>query len=58
VIAVLPGGSRLTPLGRDADGQWVLVCCTDRGAPGWVSIELVEMEADLAGLPVATPQVE
>jgi hypothetical protein len=58
VIAVLPGGSQLTPLGRDFHGRWLLVCCTEDGAPGWVLVELVDLEGDLAALPVVTPQVE
>ncbi len=52
VLATLPAGSRLTPVGRDAEGRWVQVCCVDGDQPGWVLAELVDLASDLAGLPV------
>jgi len=52
VLATLPAGSRLTPVGRDAEGRWVQVCCVDGDQPGWVLAELVDLAGDLAGLPV------
>ncbi len=52
VLATLPAGSRLTPVGRDAPGQWVQVCCVAGDQYGWVLAELVELAGDLAGLPV------
>jgi len=52
VLATLPAGSRLTPVGRDAEGRWVQVCCLAEGQPGWVLAELVDLAGDLAGLPV------
>ncbi len=52
VLATLRAGSRLTPVGRDADGRWVEVCCVADGRPGWVLAELVDLAVDLASLPV------
>ena len=52
VLATLPAGSRLTPVGRDAEGRWVQVCCVAEGQPGWVLAELVDLAVDLQGLPV------
>ena len=52
VLATLPGGSRLTPIGRDAAGRWVQVCCVAGGQSGWVLAELVDLAGDLPGLPV------
>ncbi len=52
VLATLPAGSRLTPIGRDGAGQWVQVCCVAGDRYGWVLAELVELAVDLAGLPV------
>ncbi|OQA39251.1 MAG: Bacterial SH3 domain protein [Chloroflexi bacterium ADurb.Bin325] len=52
VLATLPAGSRLTPVGRDAEGRWVEVCCVAGGRAGWVLAELVELTGDQAGLPV------
>ncbi len=52
VLATLPAGSRLTPVGRDAAGRWVEVCCVNAGQPGWVLAELVELAVDLQSLPV------
>ena len=34
VLATLPAGSRLTPVGRDAEGRWVQVCCVAEGPAG------------------------
>lgn len=52
VLATLPAGSRLTPVGRDAEGRWVEVCCVNAGQPGWVLAELIELAVDLRSLPV------
>lgn len=52
VLATLRAGSRLTPIGRDAAGRWVEVCCVVEGQAGWVLAELVELAVDLASLPV------
>jgi hypothetical protein len=52
VLATLPAGSRLTPVGRDAAGRWVQVCCMAEDQPGWVLAELVDLAVDLQGLPV------
>jgi Flp pilus assembly protein CpaB len=52
VLATLRAGSRLTPVGRDADGRWVEVCCVADGQSGWVLAELVDLAVDLASLPV------
>ena len=52
VLATLPAGSRLTPVGRDAAGRWVEVCCVAGGQYGWVLAELVDLAGDLTGLPV------
>jgi hypothetical protein len=52
VLATLRAGSRLTPVGRDAEGRWVEVCCVADDQAGWVLAELVDLEVDLAGLPV------
>jgi len=52
VLATLPAGSRLTPVGRDAAGRWVEVCCVNAGQPGWVLAEFVELAVDLQSLPV------
>ena len=52
VLATLPAGSRLTPVGREAAGRWVEVCCVNAGQPGWVLAELVELAVDLQSLPV------
>ncbi len=52
VLATLPAGSRLTPIGRDAEGRWVEVCCVAGDQPGWVLAELVDLAADLADRPV------
>lgn len=51
-LATLPAGSRLTPVGRDAEGRWVQVCCVAGGQYGWVLAELVDLAGDLTGLPV------
>lgn len=52
VLATLPAGSRLTPVGRDAEGRWVEVCCVAGDQHGWVLAELVDVAGNLAGLPV------
>jgi len=52
VLATLPAGSRLTPVGRDAAGRWVQVCCVAGDQYGWVLAQLVELAANLADLPV------
>ena len=52
VLATLPAGSRLTPVGRDGAGQWVQVCCVAGDQYGWVLAELVDLAVDLADLPV------
>ena len=52
VLATLPAGSRLTPVGRDAEGRWVQICCVAGGQYGWVLAELVDLAGDLTGLPV------
>ena len=52
VLATLPAGSRLTPVGRDAAGRWVEVCCVAGDQYGWVLAELVELAVDLPSLPV------
>ncbi len=52
VLATLRAGSRLTPVGRDAEGRWVEVCCVAGDEPGWVLAELVDLAVDLASLPV------
>ena len=49
VLATLPAGSRLTPVGRDAEGRWVQVCCVAEDQPGWVLAELVDLAVDLQG---------
>ncbi len=52
VLATLPAGSRLTPVGRDGTGQWVQVCCVAGDQYGWVLANLVELAVDPADLPV------
>ncbi len=52
VLATLPAGSRLTPVGRAAAGLWIEVCCVAGDQYGWVLAQLVELEVDLTGLPV------
>jgi len=52
VLAILPAGSRLTPVGRDAAGLWLQVCCVVEGQPGWVFAELVDLTVALQSLPV------
>jgi hypothetical protein len=52
VLATLPAGSRLTPVGRDAEGSWVQVCCVAGDTYGWVLAELVDLAVDLQSLPV------
>jgi len=52
VIASLRAGSRLTPVGRDAEGRWVEVCCVAGDQAGWVLAELVELVVDVTTLPV------
>ncbi len=52
VLATLPGGRRLTPIGRDGAGRWVQVCCVAGDRPGWVLAELVDLAGDLQSLPV------
>jgi hypothetical protein len=52
VLATLPAGSRLTPVGRGADGRWVEVCCVAGDRYGWVLAELVDLAGDLPSLPV------
>ena len=52
VLATLPAGSRLTPVGRNAEGRWVEVCCVAGDQYGWVLAELVDLAGDLTGLPV------
>lgn len=52
VLAVLPAGTRLTPVARDAEGRWVQVCCVAESQYGWVLVELVELTVELEALPV------
>ena len=52
VLATLPAGSRLTPVGRDAESRWVQICCVADEQSGWVLAELVDLAGDLTGLPV------
>jgi len=52
VLETLPAGSRLTPVGRDAEGRWVQVCCVAGDQYGWVLAELVDLAVDLQSLPV------
>ena len=41
VIGRLTAGSAVNVLARNADGTWLLVCCTTAGANGWVSAQYV-----------------
>ena len=47
-------GVRLALIGRNAAGDWLVVCCIEE-RPGWVAARLVRTETDIAGLPVGLP---
>ena len=58
ILGKLSNATTVTLLGRNAAGDWWLVCCTPGGAEnGWVSAQFITTDADaatLAALPVTT----
>ncbi len=54
IVGQLSAGSQLALVGRDASGDWLVVCCIE-GKPGWVAARLVSTEADVLTLPVGLP---
>jgi tetratricopeptide (TPR) repeat protein/uncharacterized protein YraI len=54
IAGQLAVGSQLALLGRDATGDWLVVCCID-DRPGWVAARLVRTDADVQALPVGMP---
>lgn len=54
VIAQVGGDARLALIGRNAAGDWLVVCCVDE-KPGWVAARLVRTDANIADLPVGLP---
>ena len=53
-IGQVTAGAKLALMGRDASGDWLVVCCIEE-KPGWVAARLVRTEADIAALPVGMP---
>lgn len=53
-IGQVTAGAKLALVGRNAAGDWLVVCCIDE-KPGWVAARLVRTEADIAALPVGLP---
>ena len=53
-IGQVTAGAKLALVGRNAAGDWLVVCCVDE-KPGWVAARLVRTEADIAALPVGLP---
>lgn len=47
-------GTTYTIVGRDAQGGWLQVCCTQTGSLGWVAAALITVEGPVTQLPVAT----
>ena len=54
VIGQVSTGARLALIGRNAAGDWLVVCCVDE-TPGWVAARLVRTDASIADLPVGLP---
>lgn len=54
IAGQLAVGSQLALVGRDATGDWLVVCCIDN-RPGWVAARLVRTDADVQALPVGIP---
>ncbi len=54
IVGQLAVGSQLALVGRDATGDWLVVCCID-DRPGWVAARLVRTGADVQALPVGLP---
>lgn len=54
IAGQLSAGSQLALVGRNAAGDWLVVCCID-GTPGWVAARLVRTDADVQALPVGLP---
>ncbi len=50
-IAQAPSGAALTVIGRTADSSWLQVQLAD-GAIGWVLANIVDVQGDVATLPV------
>jgi tetratricopeptide (TPR) repeat protein len=53
-IGQVVAGTTLALLGRNAAGDWLVVCCVDE-KPGWVATRLVRTDAIIADLPVGLP---
>lgn len=51
-LSDLKPGERLEALGRSADSMWLKVRVTGTGVEGWVSVQLLEVNIDLARLPI------
>ncbi len=54
IAGQLSAGSQVALVGRNAAGDWLVVCCID-GTPGWVAARLVRTDADVQALPVGLP---
>lgn len=53
-IGQVTAGAKLALIGRNAAGDWLVVCCIEEKS-GWVAARLVRTEADIAALPVGLP---
>ncbi len=54
IIGQVTAGAKLALVGRNAAGDWLVVCCIEE-KPGWVAARLVRTEADIAALPMGLP---
>ena len=54
IIGQVTAGAKLALVGRNAAGDWLVVCCIEE-KPGWVAARLVRTEADIAALPIGLP---
>lgn len=59
VEVALPPGSRMKPLGRSSDGQWLRVDAIDVGRSGWVNVNRQHFicEIPIIDLPIITGEI-
>jgi hypothetical protein len=55
IVAEIERGRQFSVIGRDGSGNWLLVCCFDVQAQGWVFSESVDTVGDVSVAPTVVP---